>query len=126
MAIDISEYKRLNILEIMSGDDDGIPGVYLNPENDETVDCSGFTEIIFTVRDKKGRKVITKTYTGGGIIWDTDYAGDGTDGRFKVVLAARDTANLKGTYRYDLQFNDGSNITTPVKAFILIKEDITK
>lgn len=120
------EEKKLNLLEVVAGDTRGIPGVLLNPETETGVDCSGFTEMIFTARDKRGRKVIEKKLSLSGIIWDTDYVGDGTDGRYKLVFAERDTKNLKGIYKYDLEVDDGTSKDTPVRSFILIKEAQTK
>ena len=128
MSTNIDVSKRINILQIISGDDETIPVVYLNPENDLAVDVSSFTEIIFTVRDKKNnRKLIEKKLSTSGIEYDSDYAGDGTDGRLVINIAKKDTHNLDGIFKYDLQFTDSTGaIKTPVRAFILIKEDITK
>lgn len=126
MSDEVSESKKMNLLEIVAGNKISIPFVYLNPENDQGVDVSGFTEIILTVRDKRGRRLIEKKLTTNGIIWDTDYNGDGTDGRGLVVFVERDTKNLVGIYAYDLYFYDGTNKTRPVKSFMNIMEAVTK
>ena len=114
---------KTNIIEMVSGDDDGIPSVCLNPVNDQPIDISSFPEIIFTVRDKKKKVLIQKKLSLNTIIYVTD----GTDGQLTILITKQDTHNLKGVFKYDLQFSDTGGVdTTPVRAFIKIKEDETE
>lgn len=114
--------EKVNLLEIFSGDDDGILIEFRNPANDQAVDISSFTDIVFTLRDKKFKKILEKSLGVGGIVFVTD----GTDGQATIVLETRDTHNLKGEYIYDVQFIDASGVTsTGVKSFLIIKEDVT-
>ena len=113
---------KINVIEMISGDTAPISIECKNPENDQPIDisASNFTNIIFTVSNKN--KILIQKSIGSGI----SYVTDGTDGRLTITLDTHDTTNLKGIYSYDMQFESvGSAITTPVKSFFVVKEDIT-
>ena len=115
---------KINILQVPSGDDKGIPIICKNPANNQPIDISGFNEIVFTARDKKMRIVIEKKLSLGGIEFDTD----GTDGLAILQFQKQDTHNLKSVYAYDLEFTDAvtNKKETVVDSFIVVKEDKTQ
>lgn len=119
---------QVNILDVVSGDTEPIPGQALNPVNNQPIDISSnvLNEIIFTVRDKKGRKLIQKKLSTGGIVLDPSVAPAGSNGVYSIILLDRDTYNLKGTFKYDLEVTRISGIvSTPIRSFIKINEDQT-
>lgn len=50
----------------------------------------------------------------------------GSDGKYTVRVAPEDTASLTaGLYYYDLQFNIGSNVYTPLIGTLRLLQDVT-
>jgi len=119
---------KVNILETVSGDTEAIPIRAINPANDQPIDISSnvLSEIIITMKDKKGRKLIEKKLTTGGIVLDASVIPAGSNGLGNIIILDRDTYNLKNIYKYDLQVTRVSGvISTPVTSFWNIKEDMT-
>ena len=119
----------VNILQTNSGDTEPLPGTALNPANNQPIDISNLvlSEMIWTVRDKKKRKLIQKKLSTGGIVLDPSVTPAGPNGIYSVILLDRDTHNLKGTFKYDLQVTRTNGvISTVIKSFIRINEDITQ
>lgn len=119
---------KVNILETTSGDTESIPIRAINPVNDQPIDISNnvLSEIIITMKDKKGRKLIEKKLTTGGIVLDATVAPAGSNGLGNIILLDRDSHNLKNIYKYDLQVTRITGVvSTPVTSFWNIKEDVT-
>lgn len=73
------------------------------------VDISAVTEITWKALNEDGTVVLTKTKTGGGIVFSTS----GADGKFVVTLTKTDTALLSGYYQHEASIKDvANNITT--------------
>ena len=118
--------EKQNVIEMVSGDNASIPIECRNPENDNVVDISSFVEIVFTMWDGK-KRILVKKLSAGELRFLLDPPDGGTDGRVDILMAKKDTYNLKGTFKFDLQFTDADGvITTPVRSFINILEDYSK
>lgn len=77
------------------------------------IDISGVSEIVWNAqRDLQSAAVLSKAKTTGGVAFVTD----GTDGKFKVILAPADTAPLTNFYIHQAkvtdQFGNVSTVTT--------------
>ena len=76
--------------DIYAGDD-VTPIFTLANASGVAIDISSVSEITWTAqRDMDSAAVLTKTKTGGGIVFVTD----GSDGKFQVVISGSDTAGL--------------------------------
>lgn len=96
-------------LIIFAGDDAQPEFTVLDADN-QPVDISSVADITWELqRDAGSAILVTKTKTGGGIIFATD----GTDGKFIVKILAANTTPLSGFYIFDAKLTDfDGNLTT--------------
>jgi hypothetical protein len=84
--------------------------VYLDAANTQVANISSVQQITWQAsRVVGGAAAISKNKTGGGIVFDTD----GSNGKFKVLIASADTQNLTGFYFFTATITDAAgNVTT--------------
>ena len=114
---------EVNVLKVYSGDDEPLRMEFRAP-NDSPIDLvsAGVQDIQFTVKDDNGNELIHKSLLTGGIVYVTD----GTDGLLDIGFFQDDTFSLEGTFEYDIQIRRNDLISTVVKSFITIVQDINE
>lgn len=81
------------------------------PPNNAPIDISGATEIIWVAaRSPGGTPILTKRKTTAGIA----FVNTGTDGKFKVIITAADSALLSGSYVHSSVVTDGTGAVSTV------------
>lgn len=92
-------------------------------ESDETaVDITGWTARMQVRRDAESEIVVELSTTNGKITLS-----EPTEGELTLKLTATETTDLDpGTYRYDLELVDGSEVYRILEGTVTITEQITR